>query len=152
MGCDDIFTDHGVSGAEADRPGLNSAQNALQNGDMLVVWRLDRLGRSLLNLITLVNDLGSRGVEFRSVMEAIDTSSSGGRLTFHIMAAMANLSEPLSASAPKQGWRLHGSTESASVESPASRRNRCMTRARRSKAVPGALSLSLPDWAFIPGP
>jgi len=88
-GCTKIFTDRGISGAEFDRPGLLEALRIAQSGDMLVVWRLDRLGRSLLDLIQTVNALGDRGVEFRSLMEAIDTSSSGGRLVFHVLAAMA---------------------------------------------------------------
>lgn len=88
-GCSDIFCDRGISGAEFDRPGLSDALQIAGRGDMLVVWRLDRLGRSLVDLVNLVNDLGRRGVEFRSLTEAIDTSSSGGRLTFHLMAAMA---------------------------------------------------------------
>lgn len=88
-GCDRLFTDQGVSGAKFERPGLAKALSALEPGSMLIVWRLDRLGRSLIELIQLINDLGDRGVEFRSLTEAIDTSSSGGRLTFHIMGAMA---------------------------------------------------------------
>lgn len=88
-GCDRLFTDQGVSGAKFERPGLTKALSALEPGSMLIVWRLDRLGRSLIELIQLINDLGDRGVEFRSLTEAIDTSSSGGRLTFHIMGAMA---------------------------------------------------------------
>lgn len=88
-GCAELFTDQGISGTDFERPGLNAALNALDRGGMLVVWRLDRLGRSLLDLIKLVNSLGERGIEFRSLTEIIDTSSSGGRLTFHIMAAMA---------------------------------------------------------------
>jgi len=88
-GCTAIFTDHGISGTKFERPGLSEALEAVAGGGMLVVWRLDRLGRSLLDLINIVNDLGERGVEFHSLTESIDTSSSGGRLTFHIMAAMA---------------------------------------------------------------
>ena len=88
-GCAELFTDQGISGADFERPGLSAALDALDRGGMLVVWRLDRLGRSLLDLIKLVNSLGERGIEFRSLTESIDTSSSGGRLTFHIMAAMA---------------------------------------------------------------
>ncbi|MCZ4072556.1 recombinase family protein [Agrobacterium sp. LMR679] len=88
-GCHHTFTDKGISGSTFDRPGLAEALNAVHAGDMLVVWRLDRLGRSLIDLIGAINDLGTREVEFRSLNEAIDTSTSGGRLTFHIMAAMA---------------------------------------------------------------
>ena len=70
---------------------------------MLVVWRLDRLGRSLIDLIKLVTDLGARGVEFHSLNEAIDTSSSGGRLLFHLLAAMAEFERSLISERTKAG-------------------------------------------------
>jgi DNA invertase Pin-like site-specific DNA recombinase len=94
-GCAELYTDQGISGADFERPGLIAALKTLGRGEMLVVWRLDRLGRSLLDLIKLVNSLGERGIEFRSLTESIDTSSSGGRLTFHIMAAMAEFERAL---------------------------------------------------------
>lgn len=94
-GCDEIFTDHGISGACFERPGLAEAVASLRQMDMLVVWRLDRLGRSLVDLVRLVNELGARQVEFRSLSEAIDTSSSGGRLLFHLLAAMAEFERSL---------------------------------------------------------
>lgn len=94
-GCEKIFFDQGISGSKAERAGLLEAINALQSGDMLVVWRLDRLGRSLINLVELVNNLGKRGIEFRSLTESIDTGSSGGRLVFHLMAALAEFERSL---------------------------------------------------------
>jgi DNA invertase Pin-like site-specific DNA recombinase len=94
-GCDHVYVDQGISGAKADREGLQEAVSALQPGDMLVVWRLDRLGRSLINLVELVNHLGLRDIEFRSLTENIDTSSSGGRLVFHMMAALAEFERSL---------------------------------------------------------
>jgi DNA invertase Pin-like site-specific DNA recombinase len=95
MGCDQIFTDHGVSGAKFSRPGLDSALSTLQSGDTLVVWRLDRLGRSLRKLVELVDQLGSAGVQFASLTECINTTSSGGVLVFHIMAALAQFERSL---------------------------------------------------------
>ncbi len=77
--------------------------NVLRPGDMLVVWRLDRLGRSLINLVELVNSLGTRGIEFRSLTESIDTSSSGGRLVFHLMAALAEFERSLISERTKSG-------------------------------------------------
>ena len=71
--CDDIFTDQGVSGARFSRPGLEQTMGALSKGDTLVVWRLDRLGRSLTKLVELVDALGARGVQFVSLTECIDT-------------------------------------------------------------------------------
>jgi len=94
-GCVEIHADQGISGADFERPGLSQTLGCLEPGDMLVVWRLDRLGRSLIDLIKLVTDLGVRQVEFRSLSEAIDTSSPGGRLLFHLLAAMAEFERSL---------------------------------------------------------
>ncbi len=94
-GCDDIFTDQGVSGASFSRPGLEQAMAALSKGDTLVVWRLDRLGRSLTKLVELVDHLGVSGIQFASLTECIDTTSPGGTLLFHIMAALAQFERSL---------------------------------------------------------
>lgn len=94
-GCVEIHADQGISGLDFERPGLLRALCRLEPGDMLVVWRLDRLGRSIIDLIRLVTDLGARGVEFHSLSEAIDTSSPGGRLLFHLLAAMAEFERSL---------------------------------------------------------
>ncbi|SEJ91446.1 recombinase family protein [Paraburkholderia diazotrophica] len=93
--CDNIFTDQGVSGAKFARPGLEQTMAALSKGDTLVVWRLDRLGRSLTKLVELVDQLGENGVQFVSLTECIDTTSSGGTLLFHIMAALAQFERSL---------------------------------------------------------
>jgi DNA invertase Pin-like site-specific DNA recombinase len=87
-GCDRIFTDK-VSGTKAERKGLTEALSHLRAGDTLVVWRLDRLGRSLRHLIDTVNALHERGVGFKSLTENIDTTSSGGKLVFHFFGALA---------------------------------------------------------------
>jgi DNA invertase Pin-like site-specific DNA recombinase len=94
-GCEKIFTDEGVSGSKADRPKLNAALEQCRAGDVLMVWRLDRLGRNLGHLIKAVTDLGDRGVDFRSLKEAIDTSSAAGKLIFHVMGAMAEFERDL---------------------------------------------------------
>jgi len=94
-GCDCIYTDQGISGADFCRPGLDTALERLQPGDVLVVWRLDRLGRSLTKLVDLINFLANRQVNFNSLMEAINTSSSGGVLIFHMMAALAEFERTL---------------------------------------------------------
>ncbi|AEJ38712.1 invertase/recombinase-like protein [Sulfobacillus acidophilus TPY] len=85
-GCEKIFTDT-MSGAKADRPGLQAALEYARPGDVLVVWKLDRLGRSLLHLIQTVQTLADRGIGLHSLQEAIDTTTSGGQLVFHIFAA-----------------------------------------------------------------
>jgi DNA invertase Pin-like site-specific DNA recombinase len=93
-GCEKIFTDT-ASGSLTDRPGLVEALNFGRPGDTLVVWRLDRLGRSLRHLIDTVNTLNERGVHFRSLQEQLDTSTSGGRLVFHIFGALAEFERDL---------------------------------------------------------
>lgn len=102
-GCNRIYQDQGISGAKLKRPGLNAALRALHPGQTLVVWRLDRLGRSLLGLVELVNRLGERGVDFQSLNESIDTASNGGRLIFHIMAALAEFERALISERTKAG-------------------------------------------------
>ncbi len=92
--CIRIFEDK-VSGAKTDRPGLSAALDFLRCGDTLVVWRLDRLGRSLPHFIATVEDLVSRSIGFRSLQEAIDTTTSGGRLVFQIFGALAEFERNL---------------------------------------------------------
>lgn len=104
-GCEHIFEDHGVSGRTFERQGLDAALAALKKGDMLIVWRLDRLGRSLAKLIELMEELGSKGIEFRSLSESIDTSSSGGRLVFHMMAALAEFERSLISERTRAGMQ-----------------------------------------------
>lgn len=89
MGCNMIHTDQGRSGLSFDRAGLDAALQSLAPGDTLVVWRLDRLGRSLSGLVAMMDQLGKRGINFHSLTENINTNSSGGRLMFHMMAALA---------------------------------------------------------------
>jgi len=93
-GCWRVFTDH-VSGAKAERPELDRVLEQLRDGDTLVIWRLDRLGRSLRHLIDVVADLSARGVGFWSVSESIDTTTSGGRLVFHVFGALAEFERDL---------------------------------------------------------
>jgi DNA invertase Pin-like site-specific DNA recombinase len=87
-GCDRIFTDT-ASGAKSERTGLDEALSHLRVGDTLVVWRLDRLGRSLKHLIETITALDNRKIGFKSITEAIDTATSGGKLIFHIFGALA---------------------------------------------------------------
>lgn len=88
VGCERIFSDK-ISGAKADRPGLKQALDFVRKGDTLVVWKLDRLGRSLKHLIDTVNELNDRGVGFKSLQEGMDTSTPGGKLIFHVFGALA---------------------------------------------------------------
>jgi DNA invertase Pin-like site-specific DNA recombinase len=93
-GCEQIFTDQ-VSGTKTERKGLTAALSHLREGDILVVWRLDRLGRSLRHLIDTVTSLHERGVGFKSLQENIDTTTSGGKLVFHIFGALAEFEREL---------------------------------------------------------
>jgi|SRR5215213_842450 len=87
-GCDKVFDDT-ASGSIADRRGLEEANNQLRAGYVLVVWRLDRLGRSLKHLIQTISALHAKGIGFKSLTEQIDTTTSGGKLIFHIFGALA---------------------------------------------------------------
>jgi len=87
-GCKNIFTDK-LSGTKDDRPGLIELLKFARSGDTIVVWKLDRLSRSLKSLISLVNDLSERGISFISLNESIDTTSTGGKLIFHIFSSLA---------------------------------------------------------------
>jgi DNA invertase Pin-like site-specific DNA recombinase len=93
-GCSKIFTDT-ASGAKAERKGLEEALSYVRSGDILVVWRLDRLGRSLQHLIETIKELHNRGIGFRSLTEQIDTTTSGGKLIFHIFGALAEFERDL---------------------------------------------------------
>jgi DNA invertase Pin-like site-specific DNA recombinase len=103
-GCDQqrLYTDI-ASGAKADRPGLEAALHYLRAGDTLVVWKLDRLGRSLTHLIETVHRLDARGVGFKSLQEHIDTTTSGGKLIFHVFAALAEFERDLIGERTKAG-------------------------------------------------
>jgi DNA invertase Pin-like site-specific DNA recombinase len=87
-GCGKIFTDV-ASGGKVDRTGLAEALEFLRHGDTLVVWKLDRLGRSLRHLIDTINELHRRKIGFRSVQESLDTTTSAGKLFFHLFGALA---------------------------------------------------------------
>ena len=93
-GCEKLFTDK-ASGAKADRPGLAEALRFARAGDCIVVWKLDRLGRSIQGLISLAADLSARKIDFRSLTDGFDTSTASGRLLFHILASVAEMEREL---------------------------------------------------------
>lgn len=94
VACEQVFHET-ATGTFRDRPELTACLRTLRKGDSLVVWKLDRLARSLKDLVEIVHDLNQRGVGFRSLTESIDTTSSGGRLVFHIFGALAEFEHSL---------------------------------------------------------
>ena len=94
-GCKKVFMDVAGGGAKTERPGLQAALEFAREGDTLVVWKLDRLGRSLRHLIESVTELKERNVGFRSLQESIDTTTSGGKLFFHIFGSLAEFERDL---------------------------------------------------------
>lgn len=101
-GCEMIFEDI-MSGAKEDRPGLLKAINYARSGDTLIVWKLDRLGRSLPHLIKTVKELEERGINFKSLTESLDTGTSGGMLLFHIMGSLAQFERDIIIERTKAG-------------------------------------------------
>jgi len=93
-GCERLYTDT-VSGGQAERPGLRTALEVLRAGDTFVVWKLDRLGRSLAHLVETIQDLHQQEIHFKSLQENIDTTSGAGKLVFHLFAALAEFERDL---------------------------------------------------------
>lgn len=101
-GCEIVFEDR-LPGLARKRPGLDQAIARIGRDDVLIVWKLDRLGRSLSHLIDIIAMLGERGAGFRSLSDAIDTTTPGGRLHFHMLGALAEFERSLIAERTKEG-------------------------------------------------
>jgi len=121
-GCEKIYTDK-MSGAKTDRPGLEKILGFIRKGDTLVVWKLDRLGRSLTHLIKVMSLLNERGVYFKSVQESLDTSTPGGKLIFHVFGALAEFERDIirertlaGLAAARSRGRIGGRPRSLSME------------------------------------
>jgi DNA invertase Pin-like site-specific DNA recombinase len=102
-GCKSVFKDEGISGAVSNRPALRRRLNKLASGGTLIVWKLDRLGLSLHDLITMLDDLKKRGVKFRSLTEAIDTDTPTGRAMWQMIGVLAELERSLISERTKAG-------------------------------------------------
>lgn len=104
-GCQKIFEDK-LSGTRADRPGLTKALEMMREKDTLVVWKLDRLGRSVKQLVDLVNELHKRNIQFKSLTDAIDTGTPSGRFFFHVMASLAEMERELTVERTRAGLEV----------------------------------------------
>ena len=104
-GCQKIFDDKS-SGSRSERPGLAKAMEMLRDGDSLVVWKLDRLGRSVKHLVDLVGELHQQGVQFHSLTDSIDTATPSGRFFFHVMASLAEMERELTVERTKAGLEV----------------------------------------------
>ena len=104
-GCEKVFDDK-ISGSRTERPGLSKLLEMLREGDTLVVWKLDRLGRSVKSLVDLVGELHKKGVQFRSLTDSIDTGTSSGRFFFHVMASLAEMERELTVERTRAGLEV----------------------------------------------
>lgn len=104
-GCKKIFQDK-VSGSRAERPGLIKALEILREDDTLVVWKLDRLGRSVKHLVNLVSELHKKGVHFNSITDAVNTGTPSGRFFFHVMASLAEMERELTIERTRAGLEI----------------------------------------------
>ena len=105
VGCKKIYNDK-ISGSRAERPGLTKALEMLREGDTLVVWKLDRLGRSVKNLVDLVGELHQQGIQFKSLTDAIDTGTPSGRFFFHVIASLAEMERELTVERTRAGLEV----------------------------------------------
>ncbi len=105
VNCDEVFSDHGVSGAKASRPGLDKMLSTLCKGDTVVVFKLDRLGRSVLHLADLLIRFERQGIHFCSLSEGINTTTPGGKLVYHMFSAFAEFQRDIIIENTIQGMR-----------------------------------------------
>ncbi|HEY5868121.1 MAG TPA: recombinase family protein [Candidatus Tectomicrobia bacterium] len=145
-GCERLYTDT-VSGGQAERPGLRTAREVLRAGDTFVVWKLDRLGRSLSHLVDTIQDLHQQGIHFKSLQENIDTTSGAGKLVFHLFAALAEFERDLirertraGLAAARERGKLGGRTKALRPH-----------QAARVRALYNARELSVPEICVLFG-
>ena len=126
-GCEKIYEDR-ISGSKSEREGLSAAFESLREGDTLMIWKLDRIGRSLKHLITLISELEERGIHFKSITDSIDTSTPAGRFFFHVMASLAQMERELIIERTRAGL------EAAKKQGRVGGRKRSMTNSKIASA------------------
>ena len=147
--CDKIYEDK-ASGAKASREGLKLALETVREGDCLVVWKLDRLGRSVKDLVAIVCDLEQRGVHFKSLTDQIDTSTTAGRFFFHVMASLAQIERNLTAERTRVGldaarWQGRtGGRKRKMTDSKINTAKRLLQDGLSPREVAHSLSVSIP--------
>lgn len=136
-GCQKIYQDE-ISGTKTNRPGLDMALEVLRKNDTLVVWKLDRLGRTVKGLIDLVNQLHQKEIHFKSIIDNVDTSTPAGRFFFHVMASLAQMEREL------LGERTKAGLAAAKVKGRVGGRKRKMTQSKIESAKKLLAAGSLP--------
>lgn len=148
-GCMKIFEDR-MSGSRAERPGLAQALDTLRNGDTLVVWKLDRLGRSVKHLVDLVGELQQRGGQFKSLTDSIDTGTASGRFFFHVMASLAEMERELIVERTRAGLEVArqlgrmGGRKRQMTESKIKAAKKLLASGLPARDVAGNLGVSVP--------
>ena len=155
-GCKKIFEDR-MSGSLAERPGLAQARESLRAGDTLVVWKLDRLGRSVKHLIDLVGELQQHGIQFKSLTDSIDTGTPSGRFFFHVMASLAEMERELIVERTRAGLEIArqlgrtGGRKRQMTDSKIKAAKKLLASGLPARDVAGNLGVSVPTlYRWIP--
>lgn len=155
-GCKKIFEDK-ISGSRTQRPGWTKVQEALREGDTLVVWKLDRLGRSVKHLVDIVGDLCQQGIQFKSLTDAIDTSTPSGRFFFHVMASLAEMERELTVERTRAGLEIarqlgrKGGRKRQMTDSKIKSAKKLLTSGVPPRDVASSLGVSVPTlYRWIP--
>ena len=155
-GCARVFDDT-LSGTKRERPGLERALEHLRAGDTLVVWKLDRLGRSVKDLVEMVGELEKRGVHFQSTTDAIDTSTPAGRFFFHVMASLAQMERELLVERTRAGLDVArsqgrvGGRKRAMTDSKLEAARKLLESGAAPREVAANLGISLPTlYRWVP--
>lgn len=156
-GCKKIFDDK-ISGTRLERPGLTKTMEMLRDGDTLVVWKLDRLGRSVKNLVDLVTKLQKQNIQFKSLTDAIDTETPSGRFFFHVMASLAQMERELTVERTRAGLEVarklgrKGGRTRKMTDSKIESGKKLLSSGMPARDVANNLGVSVPTlYRWIPG-